>query len=157
MQEIGKPSYTDWASSSSTVRLQPSEDRNTKDRNRKIKVGGGRQKGKTGKQRLHNKFDAGGHQSDSAYNESDPRFGGGDNATRSRKPGATATSCKELVCFGGGVCVEDAQMGAARCQCPLGTKGRFCEEGTHAFMWLTVLECQTIIPGRVLVLLWHIK
>lgn len=40
-------------------------------------------------------------------------------------------TCNEMKCVKGGQCLEDHSLleDGARCQCPLGTKGQFCEKG----------------------------
>ena len=39
------------------------------------------------------------------------------------------TSCAELQCSGSARCVVDERTGRARCRCPLGTAGTYCEQG----------------------------
>ena len=94
-------------------------------------------------------------QADSRYNELPMSVGGGPSSVEGReeitntlesaassqyKPQdrqqqqyELAQSCDELRCRRGGYCVMDKRQGrpTARCQCPLGTKGRQCETGSR--------------------------
>jgi len=58
------------------------------------------------------------------------------------------SSCAELQCTGSSRCVVDERTGHARCRCPLGTSGIYCEQGQcfnvirahpQLFCFLTVL------------------
>lgn len=40
-------------------------------------------------------------------------------------------SCAELQCSGSARCVVDERTGHARCRCPLGTTGIYCEQGLY--------------------------
>ena len=43
--------------------------------------------------------------------------------------------CSQLKCKNGGQCEEDEMKGGVRCQCKLGTEGKFCEAGKSLLSW----------------------
>ena len=57
------------------------------------------------------------------------------------------TSCAELQCSGSARCVVDERTGHARCRCPLGTAGIYCEQGQC--MSRRSLITETITAGHI--------